>query len=109
MSQPGENPSSEQPANGQSDIIPVDTVYQIEGGEVDTTRRPSRVPQRYPVSKEELANFPLKGGDQIIIADGPADTTVRPRDPRIPIFWPEDIPLPGKAKRQAPPEPPKAE
>jgi hypothetical protein len=58
------------------------------------------------VSKEELANFPLKGGDPVVILDGPADTTVRPRDPRIPIFWPEDIPLPGKAKRQAPPEPP---
>jgi hypothetical protein len=47
-------------------------------------------------------------GAQII---GPVkvDTTVRPRDPNVPIFWPEDVPMPWKTNQQPPPEPPETE
>jgi hypothetical protein len=41
--------------------------------------------------------------------DGPGDTTIRPRRPNIPIFWPEGVPFPWEkqpdqpAKDQPPP------
>ncbi len=44
-----------------------------------------------------------------VIWIGEEDTTVRPRDPNTPIFWPEDVPMPWKNKQQPPPEPPKSE
>jgi hypothetical protein len=91
-------------SNGQSNPEPLDMVFEFEEKDVDTTVRPSRVPQLYPVTKEELASWRPEM-DQVIIADGPEDTTVRPRDPRVPIFWPEGVPMPWKTKRQ-PPEPP---
>jgi hypothetical protein len=110
MGQPEEKPSQDPDPKRQDDLIPLDAVFELEEGEVDTTVRPSRNPQRYPVTKEELAEaFAKKDLDQVFIADGPEDTTVRPRDPNVPICWPEGVPMPWKTKQPPPPEPPKTE
>jgi hypothetical protein len=36
--------------------------------------------------------------------DGPGDTTVRPRRPEVPRFWPADIPLPPPSDESCKPK-----
>jgi hypothetical protein len=36
--------------------------------------------------------------------DGPGDTTVRPRRPEVPRFWPADMPLPNLTNPSSQPE-----
>jgi hypothetical protein len=47
----------------------------------------------------------VAGVDVEILWVGKEDPTVRPRDPNVPIFWPDDIPLPGR-EQPKPPETP---
>jgi hypothetical protein len=104
MAESEEEREGNDPPNRASNSYPIDQVFEFDDADADTTVRPSTTPQQFPVSKEELARYRPEM-DQVIIVDGPEDTTVRPRDPSIPIFWPEGVPMPWKTKRQ-PPEPP---
>jgi hypothetical protein len=56
---------------------------------------------------EQRSEFTVVGAEVLWV--GKPDTTVRPRDPNVPIFWPEDVPMPWKTKEPPPPEPPKTE
>lgn len=49
---------------------------------------PSGRPPGNKGSSTDSADSPL------VICDGPEDTTVRPRRPNMPPFWPADMPLP---------------
>jgi hypothetical protein len=101
MSEPDALPADR---NGNSIPEPVDIVIHVDGPG-DTTRRPGRIPISLPVSKEELAKLLHDTTDTTIQDDGPGDTTVRPHPPNVPIFWPENIPRPGKANRPSPQNP----
>jgi hypothetical protein len=106
MSKP-ENPATPAPErNGHEGPFtgPVNVIMAVEGVE-DTTVRPTPNPQQLPMVKEELARLMSCPAGEVILVEGVEDATVRPRDPNVPIFWPDDIPLPGKGERK-PPEPP---
>jgi hypothetical protein len=111
MPEPDRIPNPEPDPNRANDLTPSDFVV-IADGPGDNTVRPSRTPERYRPTKEELAELAAalhKQLDFVVIADGPGDTTVRPRDPNVPICWPEGVPMPWKTKQPPPPEPPKPE
>ena len=49
---------------------------------------------------EERDGITVVGGE--ILWVGEPDTTVRPRNPNTPIFWPEGVPMPWKTKQPPP-------
>lgn len=44
--------------------------------------------------------------DILVIVDGPGDTTVRPRPPNVPRYYPGRTPPPGYPGDPEPPKPP---
>ena len=103
MAEPEKVPEPERHPQGLDPRTPVSQIVRLEGGIEDTTVRPGNLPERFRFSKEELAAAMIGPASVIYCLEGPEDTTIRPRDPNIPLFWPKDIPLP---KRPKPPETP---
>src|SRR4051794_2484118 len=84
--------------------IRVVNLGEEEGSLAQAALRPLWRPRLLsPVSKEELAAYPLDSRDQIIIIDDPEDTPVRPRDPHLLGNSVEDNPANGQEKPPAAP------
>ncbi len=64
------------------------------------------LPDKNPIPHPDADG--VAGVDMEILWVGKEDATVRPRDPNRPIFWPDDIPLPGRGERKPPEAPDKS-
>jgi hypothetical protein len=64
-----------------------------------------------PKPPEEPRCFTESRNAIYVYVDGPGDTTIRPRRPNIPIFWPEGVPFPWEKQpdQRSKDQPPLAE